>query len=245
MVDSITPATDDALRRMVDARLGLHDAAPVQREPFVQWVVEDRLGADRAAFADAGVTVTGDVAAFERAKLRLLNGAHSTLAYLGLALGHETVAQAMADPPLAAFIERLMREDIAASLPVIRGDYIGQVLARLRNPVVVHRLSQIAWDGSQKLPFRLLGTIADALAAGRPAPRLAVGIAAWIHFVQTHETIIDPLADTLRRLGGVDDFLALETVFPRDVAADARFRQAIETAHAMLTGAAPRDLLRL
>ena len=248
MVDSITPATDETLRAMVGARLGQHDAWPVQREPFVQWVIEDQLGADAAAFAEAGVTVTGEVAAFERAKLRLLNGAHSTLAYLGLALGHETVAQAMADPPLAAFIERLMRADIAPSIPPARGldlgAYIGEVLARFRNPAIVHRLSQIAWDGSQKLPFRLLGTIADALDAGRSVERLVVGVAAWIGFVQTHAAITDPLADTLRGLGGVDDFIALEAVFPRRLAEDPRFTQAVRAAHATLA-ASPRQLLAL
>ena len=88
MVDSITPATDDALRAEARARLGLSDAWPIQRERFVQWVIGDGLGADAATFADAGVTLTDDVAAFERAKLRLLNGAHSTLAYVGLRLGH-------------------------------------------------------------------------------------------------------------------------------------------------------------
>jgi fructuronate reductase len=246
MVDSITPATDDALRTMVDARLGLHDAWPVQREAFRQWVVEDQLGADTTAFVDAGVTVTNEVAAFERAKLRLLNGAHSTLAYLGLALGHETVAQAMADAPLAAFIERLMRSDIAACLPTTRGldipAYIDQVLDRFRNPAIVHRLSQIAWDGSQKLPFRLLGTIADALAAGRTVDRLAVGIAAWIHFVQTHDAITDPLAQALKRLGDVDAFLAFEPVFPRALSSDPRFREALQSAHATLTGDAPREV---
>ncbi|MDB5420243.1 MAG: mtlK, partial [Brevundimonas sp.] len=105
MVDSITPATDEALRTDAARRLGVTDAWPIQRERFVQWVVSEGLGALGPTFAEAGVTLTGDVAAFERAKLRLLNGAHSTLAYVGLGLGHATVAQAMADARLAAFVE--------------------------------------------------------------------------------------------------------------------------------------------
>src|SRR5204862_5773444 len=116
MVDSITPATDEALRDEAAAALGLVDAWPVQRERFTQWVVEDRLGADAEAFSAAGITLTADVAPFERAKLRMLNGAHSTLAYLGLRLGHATVSGAMGDAALAAFAERLMREDMAPGL---------------------------------------------------------------------------------------------------------------------------------
>ncbi|MFN4175654.1 mannitol dehydrogenase family protein [Phenylobacterium sp.] len=239
MVDSITPATDEALRTQVAGVLGLEDAWPIQRERFVQWVVEDRLGADAPAFAAAGVTVAREVAPFERAKLRLLNGAHSTLAYVGLALGHETVFEAMADPALARFVERMMREDVAPTLHAPELDvpaYIGQVLDRFRNPAIVHRLSQIAWDGSQKLRFRLLETASEALAAGRPVDRLAVGVAAWIGFVLRQTAagapVVDPLADRLNEVAAnagdpVDRFLALTEVFPPALAADPRFRTAV------------------
>lgn len=252
MVDSITPATDDALRAQAKAALGLVDAWPVQRERFVQWVVEDRLGADRALFERAGVTVARDVAPFERAKLRLLNGAHSTLAYVGLALGHETVSAAMADPRLAGFVERMMRQDVTPTLDAPELDvpaYIDAILARFRNPAIVHKLSQIAWDGSQKLRFRLLETAAEALAAGRPPDRLAVGVAAWMAFVVRQSragvAITDPLAGTLIDLargcdGSAADvarLLALEDVFPATLAADARFRGAVIQAYANLAAA--------
>ncbi|WP_304168431.1 mannitol dehydrogenase family protein [Phenylobacterium aquaticum] len=239
MVDSITPATDDALRAQVEAATGLFDAWPVQREGFVQWVIEDRLGDLSAAFAAAGVILTSDVAAFERAKLRLLNGAHSTLAYVGLLKGHETVAAAMADPELAGFVETLMAEDIAPTLGAIPGldtpAYIAAILARFRNPAIAHRLSQIAWDGTQKLPFRILETTADALASGRSVTRLAVPIAAWMRFIERRAAegaeITDPLAGTLKDLKGVDAFLALEQVFPRALVANATWRGAVERAY--------------
>ncbi len=255
MVDSITPATDDALRAEAAARLGLEDAWPIQRERFVQWVVGDGLGAEADNFAGAGVTLTGDVAAFERAKLRLLNGAHSTLAYVGLRLGHETVAQAMADPTLAAFIEALMRDDIAPLLSPTPGldldAYVGAILARFRNPAIVHRLSQIAWDGSQKLPVRLLSSIAEARALGRPVDRLAAGLAAWMAFVRQQrrrgEDLVDPLGPELAKVdractGATSDvgrFLALRAVFPADLAADPVLRAAIEAAYVRLTGPDP------
>ncbi|MGH6911484.1 MAG: mannitol dehydrogenase family protein, partial [Phenylobacterium sp.] len=245
MVDSITPATDDALRAQAAERLGLEDAWPIQRERFVQWVVADQLGPDAEAFAAAGVTVAGDVAAFERAKLRLLNGAHSTLAYVGLGLGFESVFEAMSDPALSGFVERMMRQDMAASLAPTAGldpdVYIGQILTRFRNPAIVHKLSQIAWDGSQKLPIRLLGTIADALAAGRSVDRLVVGVAAWMQFVRrqtlANAAIVDPLsselADVGRRCNGVAAhdvaaFLAMRAVFAPQIADQPRFGSALE-----------------
>jgi fructuronate reductase len=205
MVDSITPATDDAVRRRVSVTIGMEDVWPIQRERFTQWVIEDDFTGERPPLDLVGVTFARDVKGYETAKLRLLNGAHSTLAYLGLALGHETVAQAMVDGDLARFAERLMREDIAPSLRAPEGlnleDYIGAILQRFRNPAIQHRLSQIAWDGSQKLPYRLLDTTAAAIRAGRPVDRLAVPVAAWMHFISRRAAegaaITDPLAGPL------------------------------------------------
>ncbi len=262
MVDAITPATDEGLRSEAEQRLGLLDAWPIQREGFAQWVIGGDLGGDAATFAQAGVTFTRDIDAFERAKLRLLNGAHSTLAYVGLRLGFATVSQAMADAKLGAFIETLMRRDIAASLRPTTGQdlnsYISEILARLRNPAIVHQLSQIAWDGSQKLPVRLLETITEALEAGRPAARLVTGIAAWRLFIRTRSqsgfTITDPLAERLNEIGracdgeaiaDVDRFLALRAVFPARLVTDAQFRMALATAYGQLAGPDPASAFAL
>jgi len=209
MVDSITPATDQALRDRVAHASGLEDAWPVQRERFVQWVVEEVDFAAQPDWASVGITVSRDVTAYERAKLRLLNGAHSTLAYMGLLAGLETVAQAMAQPALHTFVERLMIADIEPTLtapqPGALAAYRQSILRRFENPAMRHQLAQIAWDGSQKLPIRILGTIADALRAGRPLARLAVPIAAWMHFVRARARdgveIVDPLAAQLAALG--------------------------------------------
>lgn len=239
MVDSITPATDDALRARVLAETGLEDAWPIQRETFTQWVVEDDLGPNAPDLASVGVSLTDDVEAWEQAKLRLLNGAHSTLAYVGLPRGHGTVVEAMADAPLAAFVRAMMLQDIAPTLRAPVGldipVYIEALLARFRNPAIAHRLSQIAWDGSQKLPIRILGTLADRLAANAPIDRLAVPVAAWMRFVvdraASGEAITDPLADQLTALGRsaptVADFLALRTVFPAHLARDPRVPAAL------------------
>ncbi len=235
MVDSITPATDDALRAKVADETGLADAWPIQREAFTQWVVEDDFAGERPPLDAAGVQFVASVTAFEEAKLRLLNGAHSSLAYIGLLIGHETVADAMRDAALAGFVERMMRDDIAASLADTPGldvpRYIADILARFRNPAIRHLLSQIAWDGSQKLPFRLLATIAEARAAGRPVDRLVVPIAAWIRFVARTGRLVDPLADRLVALAGDPDALVERSgVFPDALAGDAVFRAALRAA---------------
>jgi fructuronate reductase len=248
MVDSITPATDEALRRRASELIGLEDAWPIRRETFSQWVIEDCLLPGGPDLASAGVSLASDVRPFEQAKLRLLNGAHSTLAYLGLLAGFMTVAEAVADPALEGFVQRLMRLDIRPSLSPTRGldldAYIDAVLARFANPAIRHQLAQIAWDGSQKLPFRLLGTIADALAEGRPVARLAVPVAAWMLFAARRalgpEPLIDPLADAIAAIAEAptqaqpDRFLALGTVFPPSLARDRRFRAAVTSAHAAL-----------
>jgi fructuronate reductase len=236
MVDSITPATDDAVRAQIAAAIGFDDAWPIQRERFTQWVIEDRFAGERPALEIGGVTFASDVRPFETAKLRLLNGAHSSLAYIGLGRGLETVAHAMEDGELARFVERLMREDIAPSVTPPPGldiaTYISDVLARFRNPAIRHLLSQIAWDGSQKLPYRLLDTISDALAAGRPIERLALPVAAWLRFldhaVRGGRPITDPLAETLMaRAGDWRSIVAMREVFG-ELGSEPRFVRAIE-----------------
>jgi fructuronate reductase len=260
MVDSITPATDEALRARVEHELGCTDAWPVQREPYAQWVVEDRFCNARPPFERVGVTLSRDIAGYDRAKLRLLNGAHSTLAYLGSLLELETVADAMAEPSLAAFVERLMRASIApaTALPegLNAGAYIDAILARFRNPAIRHRLAQIAWDGSQKLPVRLFGTIGDALAAGRPIGSLCLAVAGWMQFVRRQACrgveLVDPLGEALvvagracrgDAPGDVAAFLALDGVFA-PLSGDARFVEALRGAYAALGDAAPATVRR-
>jgi fructuronate reductase len=243
MVDSITPATDDALRALVRTETGADDAWPVQRERFLQWVIEDCLPPNGPDLASGGVEITSDVGGYERAKLRLLNGAHSSLAYIGLLRGHETVAEAMADAELAIFVESMMRQDIAPCVLAPPGldlpGYITAVLTRFRNPAIRHLLSQIAWDGSKKLPFRLLETIAETRAAGRPVDRLCIPIAAWMAFIRRQAKadvpIIDPLHEQLALAGracegktnDIDRFFALPNIFPSALVNDPAFRTGV------------------
>ncbi len=246
MVDRIVPATTDDDRATTANALGLDDAWPVVTEPFTQWVVEDAFSAGRPPFEEAGVTMTADVEPFERMKLRMLNGAHSTLAYLGYLAGHATVAEAMADANLARLIDGLMRDEAAPTLTMPGGvdldAYRRALLERFRNPALKHRTWQIAMDGSQKLPQRLLGTIRDRRASGAPFERAALGVAAWMRYaLGTDEQgrpidVRDPLADKLRRIGErrpweaaalVEGFLALREVFGDDLPADPAFKTAV------------------
>lgn len=250
MVDSITPATDDALRERVADGLHLTDAWPVQRERYTQWVIEDAFCNGRPAFERVGATMSDEIAGYDKAKLRLLNAPHSALAYLGSLMGIETVAQAMATPVLATFVERLMREAIAPNVAAPRGfdaqRYAGAILERFRNPAIQHRLSQIAWDGSQKIPVRLLGTIADALQAHRAIDVLCLPVAGWLQFVRRQANagvaLVDPMNEALSAIGrattgdaahDVAAFLALDAVFA-PLSGDARFTVALRDAYAAL-----------
>ncbi len=248
MVDRIVPATTPADRQAVTEATGLDDAWPVMTEPFTQWVIEDDFPAGRPPFEDAGAQMVGDVHDFELMKLRMLNGSHSPLAYLGYLAGYETVSETISDPDIAAFVRGLLHDEVIATLPGGLGDmpaYADALLERYTNPALKHRTWQIAMDGSQKLPQRLLGTIRDRLAAGLPVDRLALGVAAWMRYASgTDEKgaaidVRDPLADRFKAIAGeagddpaalVAGFLGLREVFGVDLPQDDALRATI-TAH--------------
>lgn len=201
MVDRIVPATTDADRLAAAAETGLDDAALVVTEPFRQWVIEDRFAAGRPRWEAAGAQMVADVAPFETAKLRMLNGAHSLLAYCGLKAGYTYVHEAIADPVLYAQAEAQMR-DAAATIAVAPEQdlaaYAAELVARFRNPALNHRLAQIAMDGSQKLPQRWLETLAIRQRAGQQCPAILHAIAAWIAHLRGENGIVDdPLVDDL------------------------------------------------
>ncbi len=160
MVDRIVPATEPADLARLDGELGLHDAAAVMTEPFRQWVLEDDFAGPRPPWEAGGAQWVSRVAPYETAKLRMLNGGHSALAYMGLSRGHKYVHQAIADPSLAPLVSVLMRVEAARSFePAPEQDldgYADQLIARFANHARPHRLRQIAMDGSQKIPQRWL-----------------------------------------------------------------------------------------
>ena len=181
MVDRITPATTDEHRAAVLAALGVVDASPVPTEPFSEWVIAGEFPKGRPAWDAAGAFVVDDVVPFEQRKLWLLNGSHSLLAYAGTILGHETVADAIADPVARGWVEQwwdeaarhltLPAEDVAA--------YRAALLDRFENPNIRHALAQIAADGSQKIPVRIVPTLRAERAAGRVPQGATRAVAAW------------------------------------------------------------------
>jgi fructuronate reductase len=253
MVDRIVPATTDADRDGVAAAVGISDAWPVMTEPFTQWVIEDRFGAGRPRLEDFGVQMVTDVAPYELMKLRLLNGSHSTLAYLGYLAGYETVSQTMADQAFARLAQELMDAEVTPTLSVPPGadlaGYKRSLLDRFANPALKHRTWQIAMDGSQKLPQRLLGTIRDRLKAAAPIPRLSLAVAGWMRYVSGYDEqgreidVRDPLAGRLRQIAGesgpVPDRLAaalmgVKDIFGEDLPRDPRFSGPVTEALATL-----------
>lgn len=220
MVDRITPEATEEDRADVRAATGIQDRAVVVTEPFTEWVVSGRFGAGRPAWQDAGATFTSDVEPFEDRKLWLLNGAHSMLAYAGSIRGHVTVADTMRDETCLRWLEEWW--DAAAghlSLPATDNDaYRTALVARFANPRIRHRLDQIAWDGSQKLPIRVLPTVRSERAAGRLPAGATRPLAAWVcHLRGLGATVTDaraaelvplaagPLPDAVRRVLAVLD----------------------------------------
>jgi fructuronate reductase len=236
MVDRITPATTPADIATVESITGIYDAAPVMHEPFSQWAVEDDFVDNmRPDFAAAGAQLVRDVGAFEDMKLRMLNGSHSALAYLGYLAGHETISDTVADPVFAGFVRVLWAEimpTVTAPEGVDLHDYADALFHRFANPNIRHRTWQIAMDGSQKLPQRLLGTVRDSFDAGRPAPMVCLSVAAWMRYVSGVDEagqeidVRDPLAAKLKALTDganspaecVAALLSVREIFPADIA---------------------------
>jgi fructuronate reductase len=205
MIDRIVPATTKPDLARAEAALGLRDEGAIITEIFSQWVIEDNFSGPRPPWEDHGAEIVADVAPYETAKLRMLNGAHSALAYCGLDRGHEFVHQAIADPELRALAETLMRDEAATSFAPAAGQdlaaYADALIARFENPALNHRLAQIAIDGSQKVPQRWLETLAVHQAQGRSCPALLTALAAWLRHIRGDaRPVDDPKAEELAAL---------------------------------------------
>jgi len=247
MVDRIVPSTTDADREAIAGLIGLEDAWPIMTEPFTQWVIEDNFPQGRPPFETVGAQLVEDVEPFERMKLRMLNGSHSTMAYLGYLAGHEYVSDAMGDPAFVKLIHDMQTLEIMPTLDMPGTDlaaYRDQLLERFRNPALKHRTWQIAMDGSQKLPQRLLGTIRDRLAADEPFERLALGVAGWMRYVMGIDEngdvidVRDPLAMRMLAIAADagDDaeelyigLVSLTEVFGSDLPENQAFGEAVAT----------------
>lgn len=253
MVDRITPASTD--RTFADARAltGCEDRAAVETEPFSQWIIEDRFVAGRPNWEAGGALFVEDVAPYERMKLRMLNGAHSMLAYAGFIAGHKYVRDVMDDADLARLVVRHMSEAARTLDPVPGvdlGRYAEELRERFANPAIAHETWQIAMDGTQKLPQRLIEPARIALERGFPMEAYAFAVAAWMRYAlgQTEKgetyALRDPreaeiraaLTGSGRDAGAVvEGLLALPGLFPGALGSSPVWRQAlVERLKAML-----------
>ena len=249
MVDRIVPAMDEEAFGRLQA-LGCDDPAAVVSEAFLQWVIEDHFPQGRPDWAQAGVEMVEDVAPFETMKLRMLNGAHSLLAYTGSLMGLETVAEAVTDPLLQRLLRRYMLEEAAPTLSMPKSvsleDYADALMARFGNDSLRHRLHQIAMDGSQKLPQRWLRGGEERLAASDDKHALAAtvfGVAAWIRYTRGVDEqgraypVSDPMADQLmqchvheRSVDRAVAVMAIEAIFSPSLVSAPRFSEQVQKA---------------
>lgn len=247
MVDRIVPATTPEDIVAFEQGTGIQDQGLVKTEPFSQWVIEDKFTSARPDWVAAGVQITDDVRPWEVAKLRLLNGAHSGLAYLGALAGHAYVHEAVADPAFTAFVDHL-HDEAAATLTPPQGlnvaAYRQDLKARFANAALLHKTHQIAMDGSQKLPQRLLSTMRHRLDRGQSIDALALAVAGWMRWQSGQDqsgkrfVVDDPLATSTASVwaagGGpraiANGLIKLEAVFGQDLANDQRFIDATSNA---------------
>jgi fructuronate reductase len=257
MVDRIVPVPSDEERHDAIAALGLLDRVPVAAEPFCQWIIE-RFDGPRPQWELAGAEFVSDVRPWETVKLRLLNGSHLVIAYLGLLAGHPTVADAIEDTALRALALRFMLDEQRPTVQHGTLDvaaYARQLVDRWRNRGIVDPLVRVGREGSTKLPARLLAPLRQNLRDGRPAPCTLLAIAAWIRCLTLHGShggvpgLSDPLAGTLRRIARaagddagrlVDGVLGLSQVFSRSIAAHPLVRRELAQALATLQQLGPR-----
>jgi fructuronate reductase len=265
MVDRIAPAPTAADSETVEREFGYRDAAVVVGEPFRQWVIENRFAGRAPEWNRVGATLVDDVTAFEHLKMRVLNGAQSTLAYLGVLGGFEFSFQSVADPLLSAFVRRMLVEETLPTLEPVpgmdAGRYVGQSLARLRNTAIHHRSHQIATDGSQKIVQRVLNPIAERLGRDEDIALLAVPVAGWMAYLTLASErfgrrwpVEDPYAGHVAaiadRIGRdpvrlVEEVVAIDTIFSRELAASAVFRSAVAEALDGLLSADPLAYVRI
>lgn len=246
MVDRIVPAATDETLDEISRALGVADPCGISCEPFIQWVIEDRFVAGRPAWETAGVQLVTDVRPWEEMKLRMLNGSHSFLAYLGYLSGFQHISECMQDEAFREAAYQLMMREQAPTLSITDVDlqrYAGSLIARFANPALKHKTWQIAMDGSQKLPQRMLAGVRIHLERGSAWPLLALGIAGWMRYVCGVDDagapidVRDPLSDKIRLLVAnvgenekVANLLTLQEVFGSDLPKNPAFVQAIETA---------------
>lgn len=212
MVDRIVPAATEETLQLVADQLGVYDPCAIACEPFRQWVIEDNFVNGRPDWDTVGAQFVADVVPFEMMKLRMLNGSHSFLAYLGYLGGYDTIADTMTNPAYRRAALALMLDEQAPTLSMPEGTdlegYANLLIARFTNPSLKHRTWQIAMDGSQKLPQRLLDPVRLHLQQGDDYRRLTLGVAGWMRYVGGVDEQGKPLMSSIRCSRSIRRFIS-------------------------------------
>ena len=209
MVDRITPASTEETRKDALRLTGCVDLAPVETEPFTQWVIDDRFPGGRPAWEAGGALFVDNVRPYEAMKLRMLNGAHSMLAYAGFVSGRRYVRDTVGPEGFSSLIKRHFKA-AASTLPRLPGidlsAYARELLARFANPAIAHETYQIAMDGTEKLPQRIFAPALEALEQGNDIRPFAFTVAAWMRYCTgrlddgTRYSLRDPREEEIGRL---------------------------------------------
>lgn len=246
MVDRIVPATTTEDIMQLEQRSGYVDRGMVVTEPFSQWIIEDKFAGSKPCWEKMGALLVDDVTPYEEMKLRLLNGAHSIIAYLGTVTGHAYVADIIAKPLLKQYVQCFMTqaaESINAPAGIDIPDYQAQLLARFTNTALLHKTTQIAMDGSRKIPQRWLNTIRYRLKQGDDIDLLSFALATWIYHLggknEIGEQIVvsDPIAEMLQErllVAGndtqkiINTCLSVEAVFGSDLMSNTKLHSTVK-----------------
>ncbi|MEX3019796.1 mannitol dehydrogenase family protein [Kluyvera sp. STS39-E] len=251
MVDRIVPAVTPETMDKIEQLTGVRDPAGVACEPFRQWVIEDNFVAGRPAWEKAGAELVSDVIPFEEMKLRMLNGSHSFLAYLGYLAGYQHINDCMGDENYRRAAHDLMLKEQAPTLKVQNVDlarYADLLIARYTNPALRHRTWQIAMDGSQKLPQRMLDSVRWHLADNSSFTLLALGVAGWMRYVGGVDEqgnaieVCDPLLPVIQAAvakseegeSRVQALLAIDAIFGQDLPQNSQFVTQVTSAYLSL-----------
>ncbi len=236
MVDRIVPAITVQHREDFAREFGFKDSAPVFTEPFSQWVIEHKFAGPVPAWENVGAQLVDDVAPFEAAKLRTLNASHSLIAYLGCLSDCDTVADAMQSKPIRQAVTALMAETektFVLPKPFSVRNYQADLITRFDNRALLHRCDQIAMDGSQKIPQRIVPVIEWYIQRGEVPQHSCGVIAAWFAFLRSGQAINDPMANNLLELQNLTVEKALDTllntsaIFPQSIAGHEGVRECI------------------
>lgn len=264
MVDRIAPATTPFDTETVERSFGYRDSAVVVGEPFRQWVIEQKFAGRFPRWDAVGAAFVDDVTPYEHIKMRVLNGAQTTLANLGVLAGHEYTFDAIGDPLLEAFVRRMLVEETVTTLAEVPGMpallYVDQSLARLHNTAIRHRCHQIATDGSQKIVQRLLNPVRERARRGQASPMLGLSVAAWMAYLILASSRFgsrwkadDPLAGRIAAIADatgdnptalVGEILRIESIFGSELASLPSFADSIASPLSHLLSSDPMSAVK-